>query len=296
MEIIRSARQSSNSTLRLQACTVLNILARQPDSQRPLLAANALEAIVQVLHDNECDTTMMHATLVLCVLIEQDTDACRQAIDLGAGETLIRVLRDRKPLDDLICGYTVNAIQSLACIEEHHTRLINAGAIEALASTLEFLFGKSITVLKLCMQALDVLIQSLDDRTANLVLPSLVEHHVADIIWCNLRIENTEMLCWTVHFLSQLACRKVGREQLQRIPDLVGLLGTWINANGPLLARDVLRTLCVLSHDDDQLQNDIAQINILTRLIDCVRLRDERDLAFSALVILQIVGRKGITR
>ncbi|KAI9592739.1 hypothetical protein BDF19DRAFT_416046 [Syncephalis fuscata] len=276
--IVRAARQSSNATLRLHACTVLDMLARQPDSQQPLLAAGALEAIVLVLKDNKSDSVMMHATLVLCVLIEQEPEACRQAMQLGAGEALIRILRDRKPLDDLLCGYTVNALQHLACIEEHHQWLIAAEAIEALASTLEFLFGKSITVLKLCMQALDVLIRSLDDQTAALVLPSLIEHHVADIIWCNLRVENAEMLCWTVHFLSQLACRKVGREQLQRIPDLVDLVGIWINPREPLLARDVLRTL------------------ILTRLIDCIHLSDERDLAFSALVVLQVVGRKEETQ
>jgi hypothetical protein len=275
------------------------MLARQPDSSKALLSTDILPAIAKIMHDYSettdriDDEVPVHITLVLCVLIDHNEEAITKAMELGIAESLIRLLRQRRPLEDLLCGYAVNALQHLSTIEKHHQRLLEAGAVEALAMTLNFLFGKSITVLKICMQTLDRLMRAMDDEQISQLSPIMLKYNVIDIIWCNLRLDNTEMLCWTIHFVDQLACRDICSDELRRIPYLAELLSGWINSSETILTQEVLRILCVLSHDYKQLQDDIVETDILYRLLKCIVDSDDRDLAFYALALMQTVSRNG---
>lgn len=276
---------------------VLGMLARQPDSQKPLMEARALSAMADVLRDSSSDSnTLQHAMLVTCVIIEHNLEANEQAMALGIADALVRILRDDHLMEDLLCGFTINALQNLAIHKPNQPALVEAGAIDALGGTLNTLFGKTGTAQKLCLQTMDMLIRSLDDQTARLILPSLLQNHpIADIIWYNLRADNAEVVCWSILLLSMLACHQTGREQLQRIPRLARLLAPWISPGEYLLSHDVLRILCALSHDNEQMQEEIIRAGIVERLVSCMSAAEEhRDLSFSALIVLHILQRKGM--
>ncbi|KAK9709851.1 hypothetical protein K7432_008763 [Basidiobolus ranarum] len=277
------------SYARIHICLIMMLLS--DDNKVLLINAGALEALVEILSNENREITHKHAAVILCDLINGHDDRKSEIVQYGVIEPLARFLQSFNVYSNEMKYWTLMLVYHLSFSEDIHPQMIRANFIPLLADLTRKTFG-NVNMPKVCLQTLVRIVASMEPSDAIPQLYMLLDYKIDSLISACLRSEDGELIYWAIGLMHEFVVKDVARPMFRQIRGILKLITNLLSAEEAYISKIALRTLRFLALHNESFQIKIITSGTIKKIVTCLSSEDE-DVQYWALALLHEVTSHG---
>ncbi|KAL0073218.1 armadillo-type protein [Phycomyces blakesleeanus] len=289
--IISACRNDQPVEDRSNALTTLQLLTRRERNKPGLLAAGALDVLVEALRCTEPDmkeTTKRYVAVAICDLI-QGNDANKYAIiDLGVLDPVKTILTSTDIRNNELKYWTLMILYQISLSDPFPKVLIRSGFIGLIAKMARMTYGNT-NMPKFCMQSLVRILANVNSTESKSILIELLDYHIVDLISICLRGEDVELIYWASGLMHEFVLKDIAADEFRNIKGVHNILASLLSAEEMYISRIVLRTVKFMAYGQDKFKQEMIHTGMVKKIMHCLTLNDD-DVRYWAILCIHTVS------